>query len=443
MVQWIVAQLARLRRECLQAVLPQLTEEQVEGAFRGFRSRLRLYPAYAVVRTFLAQIAAGDGCRSAVERGIQQGWIDVKASPNEGAYCQARKDLPERTLRELALGMGRQLDQAAPQAWRWLGRVVKLVDGSSTQLPDTKDNQRTYPQPPGQKPGCGFPVMYFTALISLSTGVIQAIVTGREGKERSMFRNLWRHLEPGDVVLGDAGFGSYCEITELLRREIDGVFRVQGNRKPFRGARPLGPGQWQVCWTRPEQLPGWVAPHRVPPTLSLRLIHFHTDRPGFRSKEILLLTTLLDTAAYSKRELIRLYTRRWEMELRLRDIKTTLGLDKLSCKSAQGCRKELWMGVLLYHLIRSIMIDAAVQGRLPLARISFAGTLQRLQLFAYGRLIHEDPEAAYRLLLDHLIRDPLPLRPNRLEPRKLKRRLKNYPLLTRSRSLEKQRLLRA
>ena len=192
---------------------------------------------------------------------------------------------------------------------------------------------------------------------------------------------------------------------------------------------------------RPAKLGHWVKAKDLPEELEVRVIRFRITLPGCRKKTVTLMTTLLDKKRYSKRKLMRLYRRRWEMELRLADIKTTMGLERMHLHTPEGCRKELWMGLLAYNMIRTVMCEAARRAKKPVARISFAGTMHRLDTFSTGRLCHVDPAAAWLLLLEHIAKDLLPVRPNRVEPRKRKRRPKAFPLLTQPRQVERTRLL--
>lgn len=169
----------------------------------------------------------------------------------------------------------------------------------------------------------------------------------------------------------------------------------------------------------------------LPEILKVRAIRFRTGIKGFRSREIILFTSLMDPKKYPKDKLIALYYRRWEMELRFRDIKTTMGLELLKSATPTGCRKELWMGLMAYNLLRGIMLDASLRGRLPISRISFKGALKWMAAYMSGKIAFSDPRWAYELFLDHLINAFVPARPGRVEPRKRKRRPKEtYPLLT-------------
>lgn len=436
MFQWIVDQVTKLKDNFLTRVLGTLSDKEVERAFLGFSERERTYHTLPLFKTFLGQVICGDSCRQAIERGIDQGWLRRSVSPKTSAYCNARTRLPEIPLRELAFRVGTRLAAALPERKRFMRRPVRVVDGTSTQLPDTPANQIEYPQPTSQAKGCGFPLMHFAALMDLDTGGILDLDTWPEGdSERSTFRVMWRSLKKGDIVLGDGGLGSFADMALLAKRGVDSVFDA-GQRK-----FDLPLGDHRVILTRPDQLGYWVKAKDLPEELEVRVIRFKGKLPGGRKAIITLMTTLLDEKRYSKRKLMRLYRRRWEMELRLRDIKTTMGLERLHLHTPEGCLKELWMGILAYNLIRSVMCAAAQRVKKSVSRISFAGTLHRLSAFGMGQLRQKDPHGTWDLLLEHVAEDLLPLRPNRVEPRKLKRRPKPYPLLTQPRQLERAQLL--
>lgn len=443
MAHWWLCLVACQQQDLPRHGLSYLNESSVRAAFPDLRIRERLYGAWTLFLLFLCQVNQMLSCRQTIEKGIQQKWLPKDASTNTGAYCNARKALPEAPLQQLVLGYGQSLESSALPVDQFFGRSVLIVDGSSTQLPDTLQNQASYPQPSEQKQGCGFPVMYFVALMFLASGAVFDIAFGTTGQERSMFRKLWRSLKAGCIVLGDAGFGSYAEIAMLVLRGADAVFRESKRKFDSTGARRLGPGDRLVTLLRPADPGAWVDPKELPETLPLREIQFVCHIRGFRSKSIRLITTLLDPVLYPKKQFIKLYARRWEMELRLRDIKTTMRLDKLTCKTPAGCRKELLMGVMAYNLIRTVLLDAARRFPVLVSRISFAGALHRLIETASGALIHEDPPLAYQLLLRHLADDLVPLRPHRVEPRKRKQRYNDYPILNRPRYLERATLCKA
>lgn len=441
---WIQQHIRKLKSEFLRSVMPHLSRDALEEAFDGFTIRHRIYHTWPLFQTFLSQVASGEGCREAIECAVNQGWLPLHTSPKTSAYCNARSRFPEGPLKDIAFSSGVLLERGMGEAGMFLGRAVKVIDGSSVQLPDTEQNQREYPQPNQQKPGCGFPVMYLSALMGLASGaILDAETSSGSGHERALFRTLWRSLEAGDIVLGDAGYGSYAEVAMLKERGVDTLFRKGARKLDTKGATRLGKDDWLITWHRPSTPGDWVAAEELPEMMAMRAVRFRHGVKGFRSREVILYTTLLDPERYPKAKLIELYRRRWEMELRLRDIKTSMGLELLRCKTPEGCRRELWMGLLAYNLIRTVMADAALKHKVNLARISFAGTVQRLKAFGAGKLVQKNPYAAYRLLIEHLARDLVPDRPNRIEPRKKKRRPKNYRLLNKPRKLEQLCILKA
>jgi hypothetical protein len=268
--------------------------------------------------------------------------------------------------------------------------------------------------------------------------------------ELALWRKLWAVLSPGEIVLGDRLFCSFYDIVGVTRRQCDAVFRLHQNRpRDFRQGRRLGKNDRLATWQRPL----WGVRPRgmgrrewkaLPPTLTVRLIRFAVNRPGFRSKTILVATTLLDPLAYPAHRIAALYRDRWLIELRFRDIKTTMGMDVLRGKSADIVRKEIYMHLLAYNLIRCLMWQAAAKHNCPLHRLSFAGTVDRLNtLEPYLQLFEgtDRAEQLYQLLLSWIANDLLPHRPGRIEPRAVKRRPKEYDLLNRPRSQMRRNLL--
>lgn len=325
----------------------------------------------------------------------------------------------------------------------WCGRRVKVVDGSSISMPDTETNQETYPQPKGQKEGCGFPVMRIVVLFCLATGVILDLAKGPLAVgERALFRSLSERFEVGEVALSDRGFCGYADIFYLLKRGIDCVMRNHQRRTVGLSVlKRFGKGDRLVQWHKTKRAKWqdreeWLA---MPDRLAVREIHSCVPVPGFRTSRITIVTTLLDPQAFPKQVFVDLYRRRWMAELYLRDIKTTMGMDVLRCKSPDMIHKELAMYVIAYNLIRALMLDAAMFRGLSVDRISFKGTIDTVRqwapVMARPDLSPNDRIRMTERLLDCLARDPLPNRPNRTEPRARKRRPKNYQLLNQPRHL--------
>jgi len=426
-----------------------LFEPWIGGAFSGGEgtSRKRRFPSAQVFWLFLSQALSADkSCREAVRKWL--GWLAVHrgqvASPNTAGYCKARRRLPEEELAKIGDGLVTQVEATETEEDLWYGKRVKVVDGSSLSMPDTQENQEFYPQPKGQKPGCGFPVMRVVALFSLATGTLLALAKDKlTVHERTLFRRLWEKLEPGEVVLGDRGFNSFADLYRLKAAGVDSVMRKHQRRGAgSKRRRRLGKNDWLVDWFKTGPCPHWLSPEewrRMPETLTVREITCVVDIAGFRSESFVVVTTLLDPVAFPKRAFALLYRRRWRAELYLRDIKITLGMDVLRCKSPDMVHKELRMFAIAYNLIRAFMLESARAHAACLDRISFKGTLSTLRQWAPMFLdrgpYNQAPSDILQLLLVYLARDLLPHRPNRVEPRARKRRPKNYPLLTKPRHL--------
>jgi hypothetical protein len=303
--------------------------------------------------------------------------------------------------------------------------------------PDTPQNQKAFPQQRSQKPGCGFPTLRLVALLSLATGMLSAWATASlHVHEISLLQSLWEHLRPGDVLLGDRGFCSWGLIAQCLQRQLEGVFRVKGHcRSDFRRGQRLSKSERLVQWHKPKERARTLSPEQwalLPTVLTLRLVRCRVQLRGFRTRQVTLVTTLLDSAQYPPAALSQLYLRRWTMELTLRNIKTTLQMDYLSCKNPANLDREIRMHFLLHNLVRRLMLEAARRYRVPLARISFAGSLAAAR--RYGEALLQARSQRYRDALCHelfrvLAADLLPERPGRREPRAVKRRPKAYPLL--------------
>lgn len=407
-------------------------------ALRGARDRV--YPLRQVFWMFLAQILAADkSCVHAVAA-----WLAALApvarfmpSPGTAAYCRARARLAMGDLRAVSRTLIGRLEKLQPPQAVWHGRVVKVVDGTSVSMPDTPDNQRLWPQPHGQKRGCGFPVMRLVMLFSLSSGAALAWAWGSlRVAERTLWRRLWRRLEPGDIVLGDRGFCDMAGFWLLGRRGVDCVMRLHQRRSVgVRKLRRLGRHDWLVEWIKTKACPKWMTPEQravLPRTILVRHVTFNVPVKGWRVQTITVATTLLDAKIWPPRMLSEMYLRRWRCELYLRDIKTTLGMEVLRCKSPDMIRKELLMFMLAYNLLRALIAQAADRRGVDIWSISFKGAVDVLEMFAARGLpaAPEQAEVIMARLLEAIAAQRLPQRPQRAELRVKKRRPKVYPMLT-------------
>ena len=437
---------------CFTELLP---EEQVEAVVERHqvRFRQRLYTPVVTIWTFLYQVLATDqSCRAAVVRLLAflcvsgRGSGSAKTDP----YCKARQRVPEEVIAELARTSGSDLQDQIPSMKLLGGRPIKIADGTTVSMPDTAENQKAYPQQSGQKKGLGFPTMRLVGLISLSCGAVLDVAMSRyRGKrtgERSLLRRIFNQLRDGDILLGDAMFANYWTIALSLERGVDVVGHYDGRRlMDFRKGQRLGRYDHVVDWQKPQK-PLWMSQRlyrSLPQRLSIRELRVEIRQKGFRCRHLFLVTTLVDAQLYNKEELAIVYRCRWHAELDLRSIKQVMQMDVLRCKSPSVVRKEIWMHLLAYNLIRKLMAQAALAVGLCPREISFKGTLQTLVAFATAgwscpERNNELYAAALRAIATHRVND----RPDRIEPRAVKRRPGQMVYLNEPRSIAKARLLR-
>jgi Transposase DDE domain len=407
----------------------------------GDHSRLRLWSLRLVFWTFLWQVAqAGASCREAIRQAQALAVASGRKLPPDAAspYCQARAKLSLERLEQIHHGLVAEAQTATASKDLWCGHRVRVVDGSTLTLPDTPANQKAYPQQSVQKPGCGFPILRLVGLFCLATGFLSAWATGSwHQHELVLLQLLWPHLRPDDVLLADRGFCCWGLLAQCQRHQIHAVFRVRGTRRTdFRRGRRLSPQERLVIWTKPRLRPKTVDEAEwsvLPAQLTLRVVRCQLRIPGFRTQQILLVTTLLDSAQYPAKALSALYLRRWEMELTLRHLKTTLQMEHLSCLTPENIERELRLHLLVYNLVRRLMLEAARRHGVSLSRVSFAGALAAARRTAEA-LLQVRHQRQRRQLMEELFRvlaaDLVAERPGRREPRALKRRPKPYPLLT-------------
>lgn len=409
-----------------------------------------VYTPAVTLWAFLSQVLhAGTqrACLAAVSRvavwwGAAQRVID---STNTGAYCRARAKLPEPALRQLTCDLARDCEQRVRDEWRWKGRRVWLLDGTTLTAADTLQNQAEYPQQPQQAPGLGFPILRCVGLLSLATGLLADFACGpycgKETGEPALFRQIWDCLQPGDVLLADRAYCSYFLIGLCLARGIAVVFRLhQAREADFRRGRRLGPGDHLVTWSRPDR-PDWMTPAeyaQIPLTLTVRELSVTVHEAGFRTRSLVVVTSLLEAETYPHVDLAELYHRRWLIELDWRSIKVLLGMDQLRCQSPEMLRREIWICLLAYNLIRQTMLAAALTHDCSPRTLSFAAALQFLAAAWMSAATQPDhlPQLCqlHQLHQQHLRCHPIGNRPNRLEPRAVKRRPKPHDLLTKPRA---------
>src|SRR3954469_21137759 len=386
-----------LRRQFLQDGELPFTDALSESAVAQALKALdvvwldRIYSPLITLWVFLGQVLSQDhSCRAAVARLIAHRISGGQrpCSAETGAYCQARKRLPEEFYAEVARKTGQSLDHSAKREWLWKGRRVLTYDGSTVSMPDTAENQRAYPQPPQQRLGVGFPLARIAVFFSLSCGAVLDLAicsySGKGHSELGMLRQLWDILRPRDILLADRYMCAWHEIYLLQQRGIDTVTRVHHCRRvDFRCGQRLGKGDHIVEWRRPGRIRSidWQTLKLLPEHLTIRETCVPIQQPGFRCRSMIVVSTLLDADEVTASDLAELYRARWNAELDLRSIKQTMQMDILRCKTPELVRKELWTHILAYNLIRTIMAQAATEHCIEPRTISLKGAIQTLEAF--------------------------------------------------------------
>lgn len=381
-------------------------------------------------------------CRRVVQQLQAMLVLEGRPAVDEGtsAYCQARARLPEPLL-VAALHLSAQAadHRVAPSAGLQ-GRVVKVMDGTTLTLPDTPQNQKQYPQPSSQKPGCGFPLLHLLVVWSARGGAVLDHARGdHHHGEMRLLHQLCPTLESKDIVIYDRAAGHYVACARLQAHGTDLISRVSIRQIDWRRGRRLGPNERLVVWKKSRQKSPyltaveWAA---LPAEMTVRVIRILVKQKGFRTRTLALVTTLLDVTAYPATEIAAAYLRRWRLEMCLDDLKTTLGLDALRCQSPAMVHRELLALLIAHNLVRAVMAEAAQEHAVPLERVSFTGSLDALRSFSAASAQATRP-AQRRLIWATMLRtiaaDLVPLRPDRWEPRAVKRRPKKYPWLNRPR----------
>jgi hypothetical protein len=430
-----------LRRQFLQDGDLPFTDVLSEGVVSQAMTAInvvwldRIYSPLVTLWVFLGQaLSADSSCRAAVARLIAHRLSRGQraCSAETGAYCQARKRLPEEFFAETARQTGRALQAKVDPGWLWKGRRVYAYDGATVTMPDTPENQAAYPQPVIQRPGLGFPMARLAAVFSLACGAVVDLgisrYAGKGQSELGMLRTLMNVFLPGDVMLGDRMMCAWTEMVMLQQRGVDCICRLKRNRKAdFRRGTRLGPGDHVVVWFKPQK-PRTIDRKTyaaLPESLTVRECRVRVEQRGFRMRTLLIATTLLDADEFTKDDLAQLYRARWNAELDLRSLKQTLQMDMLRCKSPELVRKEIWTHILAYNLIRTIMAQAATKHGVEPRTISFKAAIQTLEAFQPVIAIQGQRDASlrrslYEQLLEAVAVHRVADRPGRFEPRRRK-----------------------
>lgn len=420
---------------------PDLLDE-VEALLPEHRERL--FPPTETLSMFLAQAMNADRCCQNVvnDTAVQRlsGGLP-RCSTATGGYCRARQRLPVNMVSTLTRHTGQLIAANTPASWYWRGRPVRLVDGTTVSMPDTPANQDTYPQPRSQQPGLGFPLCRLVGILCLGSGAVlnaaAGAYRGKGGDEQTLLRSLLDTLVSGDILIGDALFATYFLLCHLCEQGVDAVFEQHGARQrstDFRGGEHLGARDHLIVLNKPAIKPDWMSLAeytQAPDTLTVREL---------RVNKKTLMTTLLCPKKTPKAALGTLYKSRWHVELDLRAIKTTLGMETLSCKTPAMAFKEIWVHLLAYNLIRLMMAQAALLADCLPRQLSFKHTLQLW--IAWGHCQNGVADTTkigglFILIAQQKVGD----RPGRIEPRAIKHRPKPFPLLTMPRGLAREHVV--
>jgi len=444
MAQRIVTLLRQLRQD-LSACLDRPAVLEVCRTL-GHTWRESLLDPVATLHLFLLQVLHGNTALAHLPRLAGQTFTAA-------AFCQARARLPLAVFQAVLRQVGAALRGNTGGTGRWLGHRTVLIDGSSFSMPDTPELQAHFGQSKKARPGCGFPVAHLMALFHAGTGLLlEAFAAPLHSHDLGLAWQLHPHLECGDVLVADRGFCSFAHLAVLAQRGLHAVFRVHQKQivdftpgrphadpgRPSAADRGLPRSRWVravglsdqvVAWLKPARRPGWLTAGEfaaLPASLPVRELRYRVEVPGFRSRDVTLVTTLLDEALYTAEALAQLYGRRWQVETHLCQLKQTMGLDVLRCQTVAGVTKELTVYALVYNLVRVVMLEAAQRQGVAVERISFIDALRWLASARAG-----EP-------LPHLVVNPA--RPHRIEPRSIKRRPKQYPWMSAPRQELRKRL---
>jgi hypothetical protein len=425
-----------------------LPTDMFKPTAKGVGSRIRIFPLARIFWCFIWQaLQPNTSCRAVVRKvQAQCETSKFKLDESNSAYCQARARLPVDCLQQALMSSAKSADDIAGQHVEEWDRPIKVVDATSFRLPDTPANRKKYGYPSGQKKGCGFPVMKALAIFSLSGGTIHHINTGPcHLSEQSLFKPLWTTFLPGDIVLGDRVFGTYPVLASLPQQQVDVVARLNQCRKlDLRQAKKLGPRDWLVTLHKSYICSPYMTAQeweKLPEQITVRIIHYKISIKGFRTRKVWLVTTLLDPGRYSADALADIYFRRWEMEISFRDLKTTMGMEMLRCRSPNMIRKEILVFIIAHNLLRALITEASRKHDISRQRISFKGTIDIVRSFLPAMMQATSISNIRRLharMLEILAKDAIPLRPYRSEPRAVKQRPKPYSLLTKPRHIFKE-----
>lgn len=432
----------RFKLGATESISAKLVDDACRAA--GHVWRRRVLDPTTIVRLMVLQMLWGNASGTELARIARFGCT-------VSAYIKARKRLPLDVIEGVFRAFTRDASESLGGR-RWRGHRVLMIDGSGVSMPDTPSLQARFGQPTGAKPGCGFPVMHTLWLFDMATGLVIDVVINRwNTHDLADASKLHRHLGTGDVLLADRAFCSFAHLALLLQSNAHAVFHLhQRVKADFREGRECradlpkhrrrgAPTSRQICrngkddhvveWFKPKRRASWMnaaAHDGLPDSIGLREVRCTLARPGYRSRKIVLVTTLLDDATYPAESLAELYLDRWLVETNLGYLKQAMRVEPLRHKSEDSACKALWAAMLAYNLVRREMAEAAAARGIDANRVSFVDTMTGLRHGTWRERC-----ASYRIN---------PLRPGRGQPRVIKRRKDRYSYMTTPRPKPRRKL---
>lgn len=421
-----------------------LSQKEIVSAIAeiDYRNRYNFYPPEMALWLFLSQKLENDTLDATVAKFIALLAAQGKETPssNTSAYSQALSKLTEKLISELARNSARNVEKEIPNAWLFQNRPLKLMDGTTVSMPDTDENQDAYPQPDSQAEGVGFPIARIVTVSSFSSGMVLDLALGAySGKltgEHALLRQILHNFEKGDIAIADSYYASFFLIAYFMMIGVDFIFPIHAGRHyDFRTGICIGNKDHTVAWLKPTK-PDWMTQEEYdsyPTKIVVRELEIEKKRKGYRTEKMILVTSFLDNKIVRKNELTVLYSYRWFVELDLRSIKETMNMDILKGKTPEMVRKEIWCCILAYNLIRRTMAQAAIIHNKNPRELSFTHAMNLINSFRDKMIFSEKNEFVYRVLLQKIVQIKVGNRPNRREPRVVKRRPKAFPRMQKPR----------
>jgi len=399
-----------------------------------FNNRNRIYTQEKTLSMFVSQSINQDGsCQNVVSKLALN--RDDKTSISTSGYCKARNRLSVSTIKNLTKDIALKNEKKIDNNWRYRDKNVYLIDGTTLTMPDTEKNQKEYPQSKSQKEGLGFPICRIVSIMSLATGLmIDANIgkySGKETGEQALLRPMLHNFKKGDIVLADAMYSTYTLLAYMIEKEIDIVFVQNGARSrkiDFTKGEILNSNDHIITIKAPKSIPTWMSDEEIktlPKTIRIREINISGK---------ILITTMLCPRKTTVIAIKNLYKERWNIEVDFRNIKSTLDLHSFKCKSPEMVIKEMWINFLAYNLIRTLMLESALYSKILPRQISFKSSLQLYINYLQNSIL--DYEKLLRLIGEKIVAN----RAGRIEPRALKKRPNNFPLLMNPRNIAKEEI---